>query len=92
MFEAVCERFAACGTLDASAKQVCDDLAKAAQYSDTDTRDRVARGECTYDRDKASACLSALGGIPCTSGQADLGSLSQTILGARECMDVLVCH
>lgn len=92
MWQTVCERFSSCGVLDPSGKQLCDDLSKAAQYSDTDTRDRVAKGECTYDRDKAATCLNALGGLPCAQAQADLGALSKTILDARECMDVLTCH
>jgi hypothetical protein len=89
MMQAACARFTTCGILDSSAKEVCDQLSAAAAFADTDTRDRVAHGDCTYDQDKAVACLAGIDRFPCGQGQADFAT---TLLGITDCTDVLSCH
>ncbi|HTJ44608.1 MAG TPA: hypothetical protein VL463_21030 [Kofleriaceae bacterium] len=91
-FEAICTRLASCG-LDPSAKQICDDLQNAAnQFGDNDTKDCVANGQCTYDRDKAVQCLNAINSLPCGQGQADIGTISTAMSGIAACTDALSHH
>jgi hypothetical protein len=93
MFGAICARLSSCGA-DASAKTACDELTQAAsQFADSDLKDKIARGECTYDRDKASSCMSMLQHIPCSQGQgADIGQISNIINGVSDCGAAIACH
>jgi hypothetical protein len=93
MFQALCARFTTCGVLDASGKSQCEEFAKMIQASNPDIKDQIASGQCTYDRDKASACLTALSELPCDKGQgADIGQISQLLGSVSDCSDALACH
>jgi len=92
-FEAMCQRFSTCGHTDPQLRNVCNDLSAAVTFSDDETLQRIARGECTYDRTKAASCLASIERFPCPQqGTADLAALSQSLTGLTDCAEALACH
>jgi hypothetical protein len=89
-WRAVCSRVQSCTGLDPQVKDFCDTFARAGALAGDGVKDHIARGECTYDRDKAVSCLNTLNSIPCNPGQnVDIDKLSQLIAGASDCGSVL---
>jgi hypothetical protein len=99
IFEAACTRMSTCGVLDSSARRICDELTSAAAFADSDMKDKIARGDCTYDRDRAATCLGSIDSIPCAPGgggggqpSLDVNDLSRAVASIAACADVLECH
>jgi hypothetical protein len=89
-WRAVCTRLTSCTGLDSQVKDFCDTFSRAGAFDSTGIKDHIARGECTYDRDKAVSCLTTLSNIPCSPGQnIDIDKVSQLVAGASDCTDVL---
>jgi hypothetical protein len=85
----LCDKLTQCGFIDSATRSMCQVFAE--RLDAEDAAEKVQRGECSFNRKAADACLRAVADMRC-----DLGSSDRVwdLLGpdqVGECADAYVC-
>jgi hypothetical protein len=67
--DSVCQKLSQCGLIDSATQSMCRQFA--ASIDPDEAAEKVARGECSFNRKAADACLRAVADLRCDMGASD---------------------
>lgn len=86
----VCKRLHSCGMLNSFSKQMCEEMA--AKASDPTASARVKKGQCTYDKSAASACLASIQRLKCDMNSSNLMDWVDSAGKLNDCNSAFRCR
>jgi len=86
----VCNRLHTCGMLNDFSKQMCEEMARNA--SDPTARSRVKKGQCTYNKSAATACLSTIKKLSCKVNSANVMAWVDSAGKLADCTSAFRCR
>jgi hypothetical protein len=89
--DSLCHKLTQCGLLDSATQSMCKVFAQ--QIDSDDAAEKVARGECSFNRSAADACLQAVADLSCDMGSSDrMWDWLRAPNRVGECAEAFVCH
>ena len=89
--DSLCKKMSECGVIDSATQSVCQAFAQ--QFDPGDAAAKVARGECSFNKRAADACLRAVADLRCdAAGSGDMMDLLSKSNQVGECAQAYVCQ
>ncbi len=89
--ESLCQKLTQCGFIDSATQSMCQVFAQ--ELDSEDAAEKVARGECSFNRRAADACLQAVADLSCDVGSSDrMWEWLRAPNQVGECADAYVCN
>ena len=89
--DSLCKKMSECGVIDSATQSVCQAFAQ--QFDPDDAAAKVARGECSFNKRAADACLRAVADLRCdAAGSGDMMDLLSKSNQVGECAQAYVCQ
>jgi hypothetical protein len=89
--ESLCQKLTQCGFIDSATQSMCQVFAQ--ELDSEAAADKVARGECSFNRRAADACLQAVADLSCDVGSSDrMWDWLRAPNQVGECADAYVCN
>ena len=89
--ESLCQKLTQCGFIDSATQSMCQVFAQ--ELDSEAAADKVARGECSFNRTAADACLQAVADLSCDVGSSDrMWEWLRAPNQVGECADAYVCN
>ena len=89
--DSLCQKLTQCGLLDSATQSMCKVFAQ--ELDSEDAAEKVARGECSFNRSAADACLRAVADLSCDMGSSDrMWDWLRAPNRVGQCAEAYVCH
>lgn len=88
--DSLCQKLSQCGLIDSATQSMCREFARG--LDPDDAAEKVARGECSFNRKAADACLRAVADLRCDMGPSD--RMMEWLMAPNrvgECAEAYVC-